>query len=334
MAKSRKQAAAPDRALMFQVGDKVIPQRPLAIYAITRVAALIMPLAVGGIVTRAVQAQTRQVAVLSSPPISATFEVASVRPNENMRQLNTVELNLLEAVGKGSSHGRFRMVGVPVTVLIELAYNLKDFQVVGSPSWANSDGYDISAKAEGDATFEQMRPMLQSLLADRFKLILQRETKELPVYELGVAKGGLKMVATKEGSCVSLNPDSPPAPPKPGHFPAPLNICRGIRRQVVSVAPERVERIEAIGISMTTLVEMLSNDVGRTVIDKTGLTEPFDVHLNFAHDRANTDDPGTTPLDPTGLAPSANLSAPSIFTHCRNNWACDCNRPTRRSTYL
>jgi len=61
--------------------------------------------------------------------------------------------------------------------LIELAYNMKKFQVLGAPSWATSDRYVINAKAEGDANFDQMRPMLQSLLADRFKLTLHREQR-------------------------------------------------------------------------------------------------------------------------------------------------------------
>ena len=92
------------------------------------------------------------------------------------------------------------MPNAPVHLLIELAYNAKDFQIVGAPSWANSEGYDVTAKAEGNATFETMRPMLQSLLADRFKLRLHRETRDLPVYELVEAKGGLKIAPDRCGA--------------------------------------------------------------------------------------------------------------------------------------
>jgi uncharacterized protein (TIGR03435 family) len=74
----------------------------------------------------------------------------------------------------------FRPQSVPLNFLIQLAYNVKDFQVLGGPAWVGSDRYDVTAKPEGDSTFEQMRPMLQSLLADRFKLTLRRETRELP----------------------------------------------------------------------------------------------------------------------------------------------------------
>ena len=65
-----------------------------------------------------------------------------------------------------------------------------------------SDRYAIEATAAGNATPDQMRAMLQSLLADRFKLTLRRETRTLPVYELVVADGGLKIAAMKEGECI------------------------------------------------------------------------------------------------------------------------------------
>jgi hypothetical protein len=152
------------------------------------------------------------------------FEVASIRPNaEAHGPWDVVANNLLKAITNGSRNGQFRMKGAPLTFLIELAYNLKDVQVQGAPSWAKSDTYDIIAKAPSDTTFEQMRPMLQSLLADRFKLRLRLQTKELPVYELAVAKGGLKIEAVKEGSCVKFNPDSSPPPlPNPSNGRPPM----------------------------------------------------------------------------------------------------------------
>jgi uncharacterized protein (TIGR03435 family) len=77
---------------------------------------------------------------------------------------------------------------VPLHLLIQLAYNAKEYQIVGEPAWANSERYDVTAKTDSNASFEQMRPMLRSLLAERFNLALRRATKELPVYELTAAK--------------------------------------------------------------------------------------------------------------------------------------------------
>jgi uncharacterized protein (TIGR03435 family) len=82
--------------------------------------------------------------------------------------------------------------------LVRLAYFVHDFQVSGGPSWINSDRYNIEAKVEGNPTFNQeyrslQLRRLQTLLQDRFKLALHRETKQLPTYDLMVAKNGPKL---------------------------------------------------------------------------------------------------------------------------------------------
>jgi hypothetical protein len=68
---------------------------------------------------------------------------------------------------------------VPLHVFIQLAYNAKDYQIVGEPAWANSERYDVTAKTENNASFEQMRPMLRSLLAERFNLGLRRSFRSM-----------------------------------------------------------------------------------------------------------------------------------------------------------
>jgi uncharacterized protein (TIGR03435 family) len=159
-------------------------------------------------------------------------------------------------------------------VLIELAYNVRDFQIQNLPSWGTSEKYEVIAKARDNATFEQMRPMLRSLLADRFQLALHRETRELPIYRLTIAKGGLRIVGAKEGSCITLDPDHPQPPPDPGKPHAPF--CGGVVRMRNS--------IEAGAISMPKLSEILSDEVRRTVTDNTGFAEAFNLHLEFAPD--------------------------------------------------
>ncbi len=136
------------------------------------------------------------------------FEVASIKRNTS----GSPNMDVSAPPGN-----RFNAENVPLRFLIRVAYDVKDFQIAGGPAWINSDRYDITAKSESDATFAQMRPMLQSLLADRFKLALHRELKELPVYDLVAAKSGLKLTASKELTCVT--PNSPQTPRRPGEKP-------------------------------------------------------------------------------------------------------------------
>jgi uncharacterized protein (TIGR03435 family) len=114
---------------------------------------------------------------------------------------------LMRRTASAAKNGRYTLQGISATTLsalIQAAYNVKEFQILEAPSWVNSDRYDVDARAPGAATFEQMRPMLQSLLADRFKLTLHRDTRKLPVYELVPAAKGLTIVPMKEGSCVPI----------------------------------------------------------------------------------------------------------------------------------
>ena len=98
-------------------------------------------------------------------------------------------------------------------------------QVVGGPAWIDSDGYDIEAKPEGNTDPKQVWLMLQTLLADRFKLTLHRETRELPVYDLTAEKSGPKLPAAKDITCVSFPPGTTPHP------------CPGRRLWLCAVVP-------------------------------------------------------------------------------------------------
>ena len=98
----------------------------------------------------------------------------------------------------------------PVQLLMQNAYAVQPFQIAGGPDWINSEHYEIEAKADGKASRDQIFLMLQSLLEDRFQLKIHRETRQLPVYALVAAKGGLKLPPPKEGSCVTPRPDAVP----------------------------------------------------------------------------------------------------------------------------
>jgi uncharacterized protein (TIGR03435 family) len=172
-------------------------------------------------------------AIAASQP---SFEVASIRPHPG---------EITFASGP-SIHGA-RITGTAITLLdlITEAYGVKYDQVSGGPSWVNSDHYDIAAKAEGDValTKEQSRPMLQSLLADRFQLKVHRETRETAVYALVIGKTGSKLTTSS-------------ADASGGNF---VRVGAG------------VGHLEAQKGTMDWLVQQLSFSAGRPVVDRTGL---------------------------------------------------------------
>ena len=240
--------------------------------------------AVGGPVAGGALTAQSQVVV---PPAGLAFEIASVTPSRPYPGVGpsglAMEVWALKAGLSGPQDGRSIRVGGPLRSLIQAAYNVTRFQVEGGPSWVRSDRYAIDARAAGNATEDEM---LQSLLADRFKLTLLRETRTLPVYELVVADAGFKITPMKEGDCIAkqqLRWDLI-------DLEAPLYVCGGPRRRVLSQWPEtrprpqwpRVHRIEAGGISISTLIDFISGDVDRVVIDQTGFSGPFNLVLDFA----------------------------------------------------
>lgn len=170
--------------------------------------------------------------------------------------------------------------------LVTAAYNVKEYQVSGGPTWAlRIDSlWDVAAKTPGDrqAGIHQVRMMLQDLLAERFRLKLRRETKQLPVYNLLVAKGGPKMKSASE---------TPP-------------VVRGMRRGTIA--------------QLAALLSLMS---GRPVIDKTGLPGTYD-HSNDlaaldvgAQDWANTISRAVTAIhDQLGLKVESSKAMIEILT--------------------
>jgi bla regulator protein BlaR1 len=229
-----------------------------------------------------------------SPAPRPQFEVASVK-------LNTSGAS--NQLFGSHSPGTFNADNYPLLGLIAGAYDLKPFQIAGAPGWIESSRYDIVAKpsvspVKKTMTSEsvrkdqaEMKLMLQSLLEDRFQLRFHRETKELPVYALTIAKGGLKL---PEGSCTNYDFNNPPPRPAPGQKPP--DYCGNIGMGGNGPA----QTLNAFGITMTDFVGVLSNYSGRVVIDKTGFTGKFDAHLVYA--------------DTLDSAPRDDTSGPSLFT--------------------
>lgn len=111
------------------------------------------------------------------------FEAATIKPSKSQP-------------GRSAQHTRTGMIvltGKTLKGLIANAYDVEDFQVSGGPKWMDDDRYDVNAKAEGAATGQQLRLMLQTLLADRFQLAIHREQRIGPAYALVVVKSGLKI---------------------------------------------------------------------------------------------------------------------------------------------
>lgn len=168
----------------------------------------------------------------------------------------------------------------------------------GGPSWIGSDRYTINAKAEGTPSGDTMSgPMLQALLEDRFKLKIHRETKEIPVYELTVAKGGPKLKPFKEGSCVPIDPAN-----LTGEFPP---LAAGEKRCSSLTVPKGpanngwlVMTMDTQGISVEHFSKLLQLE--RPVINRTGIAGRFDFHLEYAFASGRGSAP-TAPLDETSV---------------------------------
>jgi len=190
---------------------------------------------------------------------TAKFEVASIKRNVSGDQNS----------GGGPLGGRLKEINVTLKSLISTAYGVRDFQISGGPGWIDSDRYDIEAKAANGSGKQMVGPMLAALLADRFALRLHRETKTLPVYELTVAKTGLKLQPAKEGSCITPDPNNPMQPGQ--------KITETCGYHVLGR-----NRFDATKVSLADLAIAFSRVLGRTVIDKSGRTEGFDIHLTFA----------------------------------------------------
>jgi uncharacterized protein (TIGR03435 family) len=152
-----------------------------------------------------------------------------------------------------------------------------------------------------------MSLMLQSLLEDRFQLKIHRETKELPVYDLAVAKGGPKVKLSEDQS--PFRPPergaAPPPPPQRGG-PMPRGSMRMGRGD-----------LEATALPLTSLINALSQQLGRTIVDKTGLQGLYDIKLQWTPDALPSGPAGSG--GPAGIRgpnepPPPDPAGPTIFT--------------------
>jgi uncharacterized protein (TIGR03435 family) len=169
--------------------------------------------------------------------------------------------------------------------------NLPSSQVVGGPAWINSEGYDIEAKPAAGTDPKQIWPMWQTLLADRFKLRLHRETRELPIFDLTAAKSGPKLPAAQEAGCVSFPPGTPPRY-------VPGRVDCGYVSGPFSLYEPRLLHIKGRKVHIADLIRELTSVLDRPVSDRTGFTGEFDLDLTFTPDEALRGFPFGGPGDP------------------------------------
>lgn len=192
-------------------------------------------------------AQLAEAQLQTAAPL-ASFEVATIKPTPSADSGN--------GFWSPPGVGRFFAHGVSVQFLLQMAYGVEASQIAGNPSWLDSDFYDIEAKPEEGIKLsrDELKPRLQSLLAERFHLAAHFETRKLRGYALTAAKGGPKLQPTKGD-----------------HFP-------GFRVHITT------GHLEGFNWSMPYLATMLQRTTGTPVADQTGIAGSYDIKLEFASD--------------------------------------------------
>jgi uncharacterized protein (TIGR03435 family) len=230
------------------------------------------------------------------------FEVASVKKSAPgaAGQVN---------IGVHIDGAMVRYSSLPMRSYIRMAYRVSDYQVLG-PDWLATENFDIAAKLPEGATRAQIPEMIQSLLAERFKLVLHSDKKEFAVYALVVAKNGPKLKEPAPDSSAEASPGANTA--------VDVNVTAGRGGGVIdmghgsSIGYGR-DRLEAKKVTLSALAFAVERLLDRPVVDMTGISGTYDFSLEYSWDElrslVRTSSGGATELP-------ANPDAPgnSIFT--------------------
>jgi uncharacterized protein (TIGR03435 family) len=233
--------------------------------------------------------------VSAQTPVGPTFEVASVKPN-------TSGPRALQRAGFQPGE-RVTLTNVTLRIMIQMAYPAVS-DIVGGPNWIgragpsdDADRFDVHAKAEAPASREQLQAMLRALLADRFKLAAHTEARTEPIWALVVARRDGKLgphLRRATTDCAALRQAAQPSEKDP---------CGTLSMAMALVTGTMKVR----GLPLDQLGR-LSRDAGRRVVDKTGLSGPFDWDLTWTPQvflQGSFDRERFPTIDPEG---------PSIFT--------------------
>jgi uncharacterized protein (TIGR03435 family) len=228
-----------------------------------------------------------------------TFEAASLKPNRSGDSGSTF---------RRLPGGRFNAINVTLRQLITNAYQIQGFQLVSAPEWIGEERFDIVAKIEGNpppmppgSPNDPMILAVRVLLEDRFKLVTHRETRQLDIYALVMARpdrrNGPALRQTQQ-DCERLMREVARTGVMPSPPPGTSVLC-GSRGTF--------GRVDAGGVTMSMLANNLASQVGRIVVDRTGLEGGWDFELTFAPEARG-------PL-PSGVEPPpVEPDAPSLFT--------------------
>ena len=257
---------------------------------------LILTSAIGGALV-ALHAQATQ----NSNEKSRAFEVASVKVNTSGERGGGI---------RRLPGGRVTVTNMAPRVLITFAYQLQQYQLAGGPSWLDTDKVDIVAKMEGNpewtglgsGTPDPMQLAMRTLLADRFKLTIHRDTRNMDVYALVMVTPGTPGPALKPSTtdCKGMadamrRGGAPLQGPPPANGPVPCS-------ELLSPGMLRFD-----GFPMSEVARMFVGQSGRMVVDRTGLTGSWQFELRFAAEQRGQPPPGVE-------VPAPDPDAPSFFT--------------------
>ncbi len=233
------------------------------------------------------------------PILDASFDVASFKRNVN------ADANV---VWRPQPTGEFTLINIPFTTLLYGAYQLQPYQLVGAPSWVRDERYDILAKLDPKIA-GRLQPdghpptwalALRRLLVERAQLTFHRETRQLPVYALVVARPDRKLgpnIRPAQADCDALRLQSEVAAREGKPSPYPPNTSTYVACGLRNASG----RITSGGFGFAEFLSALSVQTGRAVLDRTGLSGKWDLHVEYA----------PAPVPP-GVAPDANR--PDLFT--------------------
>ena len=237
-----------------------------------------------------------------NPDVPLYFEAASLKPSDPKAGPG---MGIRRQPG-----GRFNTFNTTVRILITFAYQIQDYQLVEAPDWIKNTRYDIVAKMEGDPPpvrpgtgADHMMLATRTLLTDRFKLKVHREKREMDMYALMMAKPDGQPGPRLKRAGNDCSPEAIAArrgapPPAPGTGPVcGINFLAG--------------RVRFGGYPLSLFAQTISNQVGRAVVDRSGLAGNWDFELNFAAP------PPQGPLPPGVELPPTDPDAPDLFTAVR-----------------
>jgi len=225
---------------------------------------------------------------------SPVFEVVSVKLNKS----GTLQANM------GMTPNGLNIVNLPLRPIIQLAYGINQpTKLVGVPDWAVSERFDINARAAGQITLDERRLMMQAMLADRFNLVARREKREVSVLALMLLRSDGKLGPNLVESKGCIQPAAARAAAAGGETPASqMPVC--------GVKGNGPGRAILTGTNLTQFASVISLMIGRTIVDKTGLTGSYDIDFRFAPEQQIPEGAGA-PI------PTAELSGTSVFTAVR-----------------